>query len=773
MPLQFKNIAVGNLQDDVSGNNYAANKAVYILNLNNTLAQIFSDEAGTTPIVQDGVNNVTGARGVFGFWVEAGDYFVQVGANKYRVSITGADYFNNRIDETVDLIVDAVAGRGAYYPVGSFEAGFTYTDINQVGTFGGTDYYIYTGGLTNLPHNVTAGTNPTLSSDYAQVFFGEINNVQGLRDELNNREKILPLSDIQSEGQLSINQYFKVLDRGLGLNKVVDISDTGGAYLPLDASKKLKLEELSRLTPSMFGPMTNPTERTSSLSACLSFATLTNGYYIELDNGVYDPIDITQSDVLIVTSGKPVFTLPENTVTALDTVPVSALTISGDDVKIYGDLYTDGNSATNDSSGYNLSNRRGELHIAGANFELHGTLHTLDAHYVGFSFGNETDTASRPYIDRVVNHKSASYIASIWSADEWVIGGIVNKDEVQGFDNRVYTGNQSSSTKRANRGFIGYVIGKGTYCVYEVNTVGLYVGYMDVAGWKSEDTKDFKAGEARSIGTSFDAWGFGVIQSENFQADSIVVDNYQGLQPRAVQISSSTGRIGSLTIDNNQAAVSCEVFTVPDGFTIVNMDLNGRNGTDKGLVLPSGQARTNFVVCNLNSRDHVTSDVDIATYDPDNIKILNVNSDIVISSAYDEVKRRNIYQEGTDTVQMTATSGTIALASDNDLLSWTKQGREVTIQGRLVVSSTTGSGALRIAGVNTPPSDLPEASGEVPVTLYIESLTGSPAGIIQAKIPEGSTDIIVTRYNNGTVNDDVAGFLQAGSRIVISARYVY
>lgn len=174
MPLQFKNIAVGNLQDDVSGNNYAANKAVYILNLNNTLAQIFSDEAGIIPIVQDGVNNVTNSKGVFGFWVDAGDYFVQVGANKYRVSITGADYFNNRVDETVNLIVDSVAGRGAYYPVGSFEAGFTYTDINQVGTFGGTDYYVYTGGLSNLPHNVTAGTVPS-APDYQQVTFGDHN----------------------------------------------------------------------------------------------------------------------------------------------------------------------------------------------------------------------------------------------------------------------------------------------------------------------------------------------------------------------------------------------------------------------------------------------------------------------------------------------------------------------------------------------------------------------------------------------------------------------
>lgn len=242
MPLQFKNIAVGNLQDDVSGNNYAANKAVYILNLNNTLAQIFSDEAGTVPIVQDGVNNVTGAKGVFGFWVEAGDYFVQVGANKYRVSITGADYFNNRIDETVNLIVDSVAGRGAYYVVGSFEVGFTYTDINQVGTFGGTDYYVYTGGLTNLPHIVPSGTDPTLSSDYAQVFYGEIDNVHGLRGELNDRALSLTLAEAQLIN-LNVGQYVVLKDRANALCEVqpAGVVTDGFGYIGVNNGTVLKV----------------------------------------------------------------------------------------------------------------------------------------------------------------------------------------------------------------------------------------------------------------------------------------------------------------------------------------------------------------------------------------------------------------------------------------------------------------------------------------------------------------------------------------------------
>lgn len=278
MPLQFKNIAVGNLQDDVSGNNYAANKAVYILNLNNTLAQIFSDEAGTIPIVQDGVNNVTGAKGVFGFWVEAGDYFVQVGANKYRVSITGADYFNNRVDETVDLIVDAVAGRGAYYVVGSFEAGFTYTDINQVGTFGGTDYYVFTGGLTNLTHPVPAGTDPTLSSDYAQVFYGEIDNVQGLREELNDRALRLTLTEAQAKTDLVAGQYVTLTDYRNGTYKVVADTETGGLYKTgLVGAFKLELIPVLDLymVEHYVDDITGVTDVSTSVAEVISFAKAT------------------------------------------------------------------------------------------------------------------------------------------------------------------------------------------------------------------------------------------------------------------------------------------------------------------------------------------------------------------------------------------------------------------------------------------------------------------------------------------------------------------
>lgn len=563
-----------------------------------------------------------------------------------------------------------------------------------------------------------------------------------------------------SEFQLSIN-HNDTLDRNNSSaheSSAITLSQGGSVQ-----------DSIKYVTPEMFGPVSTPTERTASLDLAIK-----SNNPVLMTDGVYAPYNMTDNDLQIKTEGKPTFTIAPNTVEPTDTVPISALTISGNNITIEGDIYTNGNSATNDSSGYNLSNRRGELHIAGADFSLKGTIYTTDAHYVGVSLGNETDFAERTYIERIVNIESQSYIFSAWNCLEWSVGGILNRDAVQDFDNRVYTGNQSSSSKTCSRGEIGYIIGRGTYGVFEINTVGLSVGYMDIAGWKSEGTTDFNVQTARSAGvaSTFDVWGFGVIQSTNFTAGVISVDNYQGLQPRAVQISSSTGSISSLSVDNNSASVSCEIFSVPDGFEIDSMSLNGRSGTATGLRLPSGQTRVNLVIKSLNSRGHTISDADIATVDFDNIKLLNVNKDINISSGYESVKNRNDYNEGVDAVQMTATTGTITLTSDNDLLSFTQNGRDLTLKGRLVVSSVSSpTGSLRITGLNDPPSDLPEASGEVPVTIQVESLTGSPAGIIQAKIPEGSTDIIVTRYNNGAAVDDVAQYIQGGSRITLSATY--
>lgn len=680
--------------------------------------------------------------------------------------------------ETRERIAQNVCAADGASFAGFFTSGFTINSYTDIGVDANGNFYEYVG--ATLPHTVLPNTTPSTDSNYEDWFVRQRELAQArsqaastgltLRGRFQTGFTITTATDCGLATDGSLWQYS---GDGSDLPRVVPAgtipSTPNYRRVVFDSENRLRILERGRLESMGFQ---------GTPSSVVSDTAILNQAFIDYDvlylpSGVYPQYDISADDKIIHTEGKCVFTLPPNTVDPMDTVPVSALTISGDRVKVFGDLWVDGNSATNDSSGYNLSNRTGEIHISGDDIEIHGSVHIEDAHYVGFSYGNETDTPVRPYVERIVNHSSQSYIVSLWSCLEWAIGGIVNLDTTQDFDNRVYTGNQSISSQVCGRGHIGYILGRGTYGVFEINTVGLHIGYMDIAGWKSENTTDCTVDSARSLGITFDAWGFGVIQSTNFNAGIITVDNYQGTSGRAVQISSSTGSIGTLKVDNNQSPVDCEIFTVPNGFHVGNMDLDGRNGTAvTGLRIPSGFTRSNLTIGNLLSRRHTTSDAEIAVYDPDNIKILNVNSDITISAAYSEVINRNNYREGTDTVQMTAGSGTISLTSDNDTLSWTEKGRDVTLKGRLVVSSVSGaSGTLRITGINSPPSDLPEASGEVPVTLYIQSLSGSPTGTIQGLLEEGSTSIKLTRLANGTETDDLAGFIQAGTRIVVGCTY--
>lgn len=99
MALQSYTAIVGNLVDDSSGSNYGKYTPVYVKRLDGTNAAIFEDFDGNTPIVQDGIQNISNQKGEFTFFVEAGDYNINVGSGDVRVSIAGADYFNNKIED--------------------------------------------------------------------------------------------------------------------------------------------------------------------------------------------------------------------------------------------------------------------------------------------------------------------------------------------------------------------------------------------------------------------------------------------------------------------------------------------------------------------------------------------------------------------------------------------------------------------------------------------------------------------------------------------------
>lgn len=176
MALQSFTLTIGAAKDsDNNDKNYVSGQTIYIKKTNGTLASIYRDLAGTSQIAQDGLSNVTNSNGQFTFFVEAGDYNAEYQSQVTPITVVGADYFNNRIDETVNqVILDLSTSRG-FRVQGSFAAGFTYELPNDVGLDASGNAWIYTD-VEALPFTVPAATTPSFPT-YTQVTFNSASGV--------------------------------------------------------------------------------------------------------------------------------------------------------------------------------------------------------------------------------------------------------------------------------------------------------------------------------------------------------------------------------------------------------------------------------------------------------------------------------------------------------------------------------------------------------------------------------------------------------------------
>ena len=64
--------------DDAGGNNYYSGVIYEVFHSNNTLADIFSDAAGSSPINQDGISNKSNSDGESIFYIDNGSYYIKV-----------------------------------------------------------------------------------------------------------------------------------------------------------------------------------------------------------------------------------------------------------------------------------------------------------------------------------------------------------------------------------------------------------------------------------------------------------------------------------------------------------------------------------------------------------------------------------------------------------------------------------------------------------------------------------------------------------------------
>lgn len=129
------------------------------------------------------------------------------------------------------------------------------------------------------------------------------------------------------------------------------------------------------------------------------------------------------------------------------------------------------------------------------------------------------------------------------------------------------------------------------------------------------------------------------------------------------------------------------------------------------------------------------------------------------------------YLEFTDAVTMAASSsGTITIGS-NASFKCTKIGNRVFLSGYVDVSSISSPvGGFRINGLAyTVPAG---ASGRSALSVAASNLAAGATGQLIAVIEEGSNIIKVFRYAAGTLNDDVAGFVQNTSYFIFGGHYI-
>jgi hypothetical protein len=127
------------------------------------------------------------------------------------------------------------------------------------------------------------------------------------------------------------------------------------------------------------------------------------------------------------------------------------------------------------------------------------------------------------------------------------------------------------------------------------------------------------------------------------------------------------------------------------------------------------------------------------------------------------------YEEGTFTVTLLSTSGTITVNSGNNTGLYTKIGRIVNLSGFIDVSSVgSPSGRLRISGLPFNP-----VSDGVPVGICYFTTTNAFTGVPWCLGENGNPHIYIDR-NAGTGADpavDLASAMKAGSEIYFNFTY--
>ena len=130
------------------------------------------------------------------------------------------------------------------------------------------------------------------------------------------------------------------------------------------------------------------------------------------------------------------------------------------------------------------------------------------------------------------------------------------------------------------------------------------------------------------------------------------------------------------------------------------------------------------------------------------------------------------YAEGTHVAMITpTTSGSVTLNSNLNTLSYTKNGRDISVKGNLLVSSVISPvGAFDIS-LPLANASLAEESPRTPAKIVVYSVVSANATDFLAILEPGSSSLRVYLGNSTTLQSTSANQLQSGSQINIEVAY--
>jgi len=502
---------------------------------------------------------------------------------------------------------------------------------------------------------------------------------------------------------------------------------------------------------------------------------LTTHDVVALKAGEYPEYVLSVSGKTLVFHEGVTFKLSDNSSTGSTTEALAAFEVTGDNNTLVGSFSVSGNAANNVSTATSTSDLKGAFSVNGDNCNIHGDVTVTDAYWVGYSLGDDdTGVASNFNHNGTVRVIDADhYQVAAWSCSDWTIDKIVCEKATQSTSNRIYTGNQSASTKFCQGGVIGAIHAPNTYCVFEIHTSNLDIGTVYCSGGKTEEANDVTIKSFTSIGLTLDANAFTNNASSNIDITSLAVVEYDGLQEEVVQLSGSSTNvsIGTINVRGTLERVSNPrndvVIYGGDNLHIGNIFSSGSSSVNGiGVLYNPVTTVNNIVIDNIVSEGHSGNDVNLNAT-TEELTIKKVNSDATVNQTY--LENVGVYSEETATVVMAPqTSGTITLSDQS--LSVTKQGRLVTVTGTIKASSVSSpTGSLRITGLPHSAYATGKARQSA-VSVFCTGLAATFAGVVQGRITAGSDYIELWRVVDENFFD-LAQHIQANTEITMSTTY--